>query len=243
MSAEHPKMRNRFLGVIAGAAVLAPVDRASAVAFTNGGFESPGAAGVRPQITRSLVPSWTYVPGAGPGGSHDFYESGGQDGLTAADGAHYVSFGHNGTRGGSIYQDFYTVIGTTYTVAYSVAEQRGHDPAHNLRAMVTNGNQVLSRDNIRLSTRFAAGVPITFTARTNLTRLTFFDATPDGGGKIANLALDAVAISGSVRPAEAGVPESTAWVLMLIGVAGMGALMRYGGRWIAPAARNLAPQL
>ena len=236
-------MRNLFLGVITGAALLAPVDRACAVAFTNGGFESPGAAGVRQQITHGLVPSWTYVAGAGPGGSYDVYESDSQDGLTAADGAHYVSFGHNGTHGGSIYQDFHTVIGTTYTVTYSVAEQRAHDPAHDLRAMITNGSQVISRDNTRLSMRFAAGIPITFTARTNLTRLTFFDATPDGAGEIANLALDAVAISGAASPAEGGVPESAAWVLMLVGAAGMGALMRYGGRWIAPAARNLAPGL
>jgi len=234
-------MRNLFLGVIASAALLAQVDRASAVAFTNGGFESPGAVRVRQQITRGLVPSWTYVAGAGRVGSYDFYESDGQDGLTAADGAHYVSFGHRGTHGGSIYQVFRTVIGTTYTVAYSVAEQRGHDPAHNLRAMITNGSQMLSQDNTRLSTRFAAGVPITFTARTNLTRLTFFDATPDGGGQIADLALDAVAVNASAGAAEGGAPEAAAWVLMLIGVAGMGALMRCGGRWIAPAARNLAP--
>lgn len=234
-------MRNLFLGVIVGAALLTPVDRASAVAFANGGFESPGAAGVRQQISRGLVPSWTYVAGAG--GSYDFYESDGQDGLTAADGAHYVSFGHNGTHGGSIYQEFRTAIGTAYTVTYAVAEQRGHDPAHNLRAMVTNGSHVLARDNTRLSTRFAAGVPITFIARTSLTRLTFVDATPSGGGKIANLALDAVAISGSGNPTQGGVPESAAWALMLIGVTGVGALMRYGGRWIAPVARSLARQL
>ena len=236
-------MRIPLLGPIAGAALLGLTGPASAATFSNGSFESAGAAGVRQQISPGSVPSWTYIAGAERSGSYDFYESDGQDGLTAADGAHYVSFGHNGTHGGSIYQDFHTVIGTTYTVTYSVAEQGGHDPAHHLRAMITNGRQVLSKDNTDLSTRFAAGAPITFTATTDLTRLTFFDATPTGGGGVANLALDAVSITASGGPANGGVPESAPWVLMLLGVAGVGAIMRRGGRWIAPVTRSLAPLL
>ena len=223
-------MRNLLLGATAGVALLALIDRASAAALANGGFESPGATGVRQQLTAGLVPSWTYVAGAGPGGSYDFYESEAQDGLTAADGAHYVSFGHKGTHGGSIYQDFRTVIGTTYSVTYWVAELRGHDPAQRLRATITNGSQVLSQDNTGLSARFAAGVPITFRATTNLTRLTFLDATPAGGGEVADIALDAVAISGSAWPLGGDAPEPAAWLLMLLGVAGVGAVMRFG-RW------------
>ena len=224
-------MRKRFLGVIAGSAVLALSETASAAAtFTNGSFESPGAAGSRQRITRSLVPSWTYVAGAAPSGSYDVYESDGRDGLTAADGAHFVSFGRNGTHGGSIYQDFRTVVGTTYTVTYSVAEQRGHDATQKLRAMITNGNQTVLKDNIDLSGRFAAGAPITFTARSSLTRITFLDATPAGGGKVANLALDAVAIRGSAWPLGGDAPEPAAWLLMLLGIGGTGAVMR-SGRW------------
>jgi hypothetical protein len=229
-----PELRNLFLGAIAGAAVLGLTGQAAAAGFTNGSFESPGIAGVRQQITPGLVPSWTYVAGHEPRGSYDFYESGGQGGLIAADGAHYVSFGHDGTHGGSIYQVFHTVIGTTYTVTYLVAEQRGHDPSQKLRVVVSNGSQVLSRDNTPLSKSFAAGVPITFTARTDLTRVTFFDATPAGGGAVSNLALDAVAIKGSAAPASGDAPEPAAWLLMLLGVAGVGAVMRSRGWGISP---------
>jgi len=238
---EVRKILNLFLGAIAAATLLGSARHGSAAAFSNGGFESPGATGIRQQISRGSVPSWTYVAGE-PGGSSEFYEPGGQGGLIAADGAHYVSFGHNGTRGGSIYQDFHTVIGTTYTVTYSVAEQSGHDPTQNLRATITNGSHVLSRDNTALSRRFAAGVPITFTATTDVTRLAFADATPAGGGLVSDLALDAVVINGPTGPAADAAGQSAGWLLMLLGAAGVGGLVRHGVRGIARVVRNLTQE-
>ena len=226
-------MRDVFLPALAGAALLALAGQASAAAYANGSFELPGGD-VREQITAGTVPGWTYV--SGPAGFEIYESDDTGDGLTAADGTHYISFGHDGAYGGSIYQDFDTTIGTDYTVTYSVAEQQGDDPTQNMRAIITNGSQILSQDNTALTLSFLAGAPITFTATTDLTRLTFFDATPAGDGGGSNLALDAVAINGSYGSTGGGVPEPATWALMLLGVAGVGAVARRGGREVASIA-------
>lgn len=217
-------MRNPTFSALVSLALAGAAGHASAAAFTNGSFELPGGASVRERITTGTVPGWTYVSN----NSYDIYESDNQDGLPAANGTHYVSFGHNGTYGGSIFQTFNTVVGSSYTVTYAVAEQQGNDPSQVMRAIVSNGAQTLSADNTNLTLGFLAGTAITFVAQTDLTTLTFLDATPAGGGGASNLALDAVAINGSFGSA-GGVPEPAAWSLMLLGVGGVGALARRRG--------------
>lgn len=215
------------LGIALATVLAAPTMASSLV---NGSFEQPGGE-VRDQLTTNYIPGWTYTEA--PIGSYDIYEAQDQgDGLAAADGTHYVSFGHNGTYGGSISQTLATVAGAAYTVNYFVAEQQGDDPIQNLRAIVFNGAQTLTANNSSLAQSFVAGAPLTFTANGTSVTLEFFDATPAGGGISANVALDAVDVIG---PAGAGgVPEPAAWMMMLVGIGLAGAAMRR--RAASPAA-------
>jgi Protein of unknown function (DUF642)/PEP-CTERM motif len=199
---------------------LAAAAPASAAILVNGSFESPGGGPVRNALTTNYMPGWTY---SNPTGSLDIYESDDQDGLTAADGTYYVSFGHNDTSGGSISQHFATVAGGLYTVNYSVAEQQGDSADQVMRATVVNGLQTLSTDNGALTLGFLPGTTLTFIATGSSATLTFFDATPPGGGAPSNLALDAVTVSG---PQSGAVPEPASWALMLIGVGCLGAGLR-----------------
>jgi hypothetical protein len=192
-----------------------------ASSLVNGGFEQPGGE-VRDYLTANYIPGWTYIQSSS--GSNDIYEAQDQgDGLAAADGTHYVSFGHNGTYGGAVSQTFATVAGAAYTVNYSVAEQQGDDPSQDLRAIVFNGAQTLTTDNSPLTLSFVAGTPLSFIASGSSVTLEFLDATPAGGGGPSNLALDAVNVIG---PAGAGVPEPAAWTMMLVGIGLAGAAMR-----------------
>jgi hypothetical protein len=203
--------------VSAAALIAGP---ASAAILVNGDFESPGGV-VRQELdTTDYIPGWTH---SDPSVSLDIYESDNFDGLTAADGTHYVSFGHSGTSGGSLWQVFATTPGVTYTVHYSVAEQQGDDPGQVLEAMITNGAQVLTADNAALPLTFQPGKTLTFIASGASATLTFTDATPLGGGGGSNLALDAVSVS---SPGAGGVPEPATWALALLGFAGMGAALR-----------------
>ncbi len=205
------------------AACLAPAASASAAILANGDFESPGGS-VRDMLTTNYVPSWTY---SNPSGSYDIYEADVFDGLTAADGSHYISFGHNGTSGGSISQTFATVVGGSYTLNYSVAEQQGDSTDQVLRAIINNGAQALTADNGSLTLGFLAGGPITFIATGSSATVTFLDATPAGGGGPSNLAVDAVSVSG---PQVSGVPEPATWGMLLLGFFGLGAAARVARR-------------
>ncbi|MEO8811620.1 MAG: PEPxxWA-CTERM sorting domain-containing protein [Caulobacteraceae bacterium] len=211
----------RILVFSAAAAIAAIALPAAAATIVNGSFEQPGGS-VRDALTTNYLPGWTYT--TGPNGSLDIYEDDNEgDGLAAADGSHYVSFGHNGTNGGSISQTFAVTAGDTYTIRYSVAEQQGDDATQVLEASVVAGGGTTTADNSALTLSFLAGTPLTFTAVGNTATLTFLDATPAGDGAGSNLALDAVGISGGGAP---GVPEPAAWAMMLFGFAGIGAAAR-----------------
>jgi hypothetical protein len=203
--------------LIAAAALAAAP--ASAAVLLNGDFESPGGI-VRDALTANYVPGWTY---SNPTGSLDIYESDIFDGLNAANGGHYISFGHNGSSGGSISQTFATTPGATYTLSYSVAEQQGDDPGQIMRATITNGAQVLTADNTGLSLGFLAGAPLSFVAKGSSATVTFTDATPSGSGGGSNLALDAVSVTG---PGGGAVPEPSTWAMALLGFACIGAALR-----------------
>jgi hypothetical protein len=213
--------RARGLGLVSVLGALAAAAPASAAILTNGDFEQPGGF-VRSQISGpGDLPGWTYDS---HGTGFEIYQDQAFDGLAAANGTHYVSFGHNGAHGGSLSQTFATVAGGTYMVAYSVAEQQGDDASQVLRAILTNGVQVLSQDNTGLTLSFLAGAPISFIALGNSATLTFLDATPAGGGGPSNLALDAVSVTGP--QVGGGVPEPATWGLMLLGFGLTGATAR-----------------
>ena len=164
-----------------------------------------------------MIPGWTYVSNGG----FDIYEDN-EDGLVPAQGSYYVSFGHDGTNGGSLTQTFATAPGRTYTVSYFVAEQQGDDPTQDMQAILTNGAQQLTADNTALPSVFQHGKSISFTASGTSATIEFLDATPAGGGGSSNLALDGVAVSSSVG----GVPEPTSWLLLIMGIGMAGAGLR-----------------
>src|SRR5262249_5670243 len=103
-------MKSAYLFAAGAAALLVPAASASAAILVNGSLEKPGGH-VRNFMTTSYVPGWTYA------GTSDIYEQDNMgDGLTAADGTHYISFGHSSGAGGSITQVFATTPGQTYTL-------------------------------------------------------------------------------------------------------------------------------
>ena len=214
-------MRAVGLGLVSALGAFVLAAPASAAILNNGDFEQPGGA-VRDMLVPGYMPGWTYD---NHGTAFDIYEATGFDGIAAADGTHYISFGHNGTYGGEISQTFATTPGGVYTVTYSVAEQQGDDSSQVMRAIVQNGIQTLSQDNGGLNLGFLAGAPITFTALGTSATLSFLDATPAGGGGPSNLALDAISVSGP-QATGPGVPEPATWALMLLGFGLVGATAR-----------------
>ncbi|MBV8971062.1 MAG: hypothetical protein JO290_02095, partial [Sphingomonadaceae bacterium] len=100
----------------------------------NGGFEAPGGT-VRSQIVgASDVSGWTYDS---HGTGNEIYEDDSQDGLAAADGNHYVSFGHNGGYGGALSQTVATTAGHTYRLSLYTAEQQGDDAGQAFTVLLT----------------------------------------------------------------------------------------------------------
>lgn len=209
-----------FAAIAAGALSMAP---ATAATFVNGSFEAPGGdirVGIAQSGTPNFVTGWT--DDAGANGGYDIYEADDTgDDLIAKDGTHYVSFGHDNSVGGTLSQTFDVIAGKTYTVSYYVAEQQGDEPAQILRATIVNGLQSISADNGALTDTFLAGIPLTFTATTASATLSFFDATPIGGGDNSNIALDAVSIGGA-----GAVPEPAVWSMMVCGFGAIGGAVR-----------------
>ncbi len=211
-------MNTGTLALGAVAAVLVLAGSADASALVNGDFESPNSG--TQWLTTSLLTGWTWTPG--PGGSVDLQAQSDAYGLPTLDGGYYVSFGGNGTYGGSITQTFATTPGAQYTISYLVAESQGDDPAQVLEAILVNGAQTLTEDNSALTMSFLAGKSITFTATGASATLTFLDATPAGYGGPSNIGLDTVTLNGSTG----GVPEPATWAVMLLGFAIAGAAAR-----------------
>jgi hypothetical protein len=192
--------------------------------FTNGGFEQPGGE-VREELSTNTLPGWTASQGSNE--AYDIYESDDEgDGLAAAQGTHYVSFGHNGTYGGSISQTFSVAPDTEVNLTYEVAEQQGVDPTQDLYVTLTDGGHTATADNSPLPDAFAPGVPLSIFETSGVVTITFFDATPPGDGGGSNLALDEVEINGSLGATASGAPEPTAWALMIIGLGFAGAGLR-----------------
>ena len=74
--------------ILAAAATAIAVPVAATDLVTNGGFEQPGGAAVRDQLTPGYLPGWTCSDN---GTGFEIYEDQTEDNLAAADGTHYVS--------------------------------------------------------------------------------------------------------------------------------------------------------
>lgn len=197
------------------AAIAAP---AQANLLVNGGFEAPGGI-QRSQVQPGLVPGWTYNS---HGTGFEIYEDQSQDGLAAADGTHYVSFGHSGATGGELSQTVATIAGHAYRLSLSTAEQQGHDPAQQFYVLLTTsvGNTYGFYIG-NLSGSFSTTIQDFFPNGVSTT-VSITDVTQGGGG--SNLALDAVSIV-DLSPT-GGVPEPAVWALLFGGFALTGAAMR-----------------
>ena len=206
------------LMAVAGALpALAP---AHAGVIVNGGFESPGGT-VRDQLTSSYLPGWSYDDNSG--NAFDIYESDDQgDGLAAADGSHYGSFGHSGTNGGSLTQTLATVAGHMYHLSLWTAEQQGDDQTQQFAVYLTSAITGTEGFGIGNLTSTFTETTVDFAAA-GATTLTILDATPAGDGAGSNLALDRV----SVTDLSAGaVPEPASWALFVAGFGVVGAAAR-----------------
>ncbi|MBS0331579.1 MAG: DUF642 domain-containing protein [Proteobacteria bacterium] len=196
--------------------------------LTNGSFESPGTTlgdNVRIQLDSSGDDT---VTGWHNSGGFQIYEND-QDSLAAADGAFYVSFGHNGDSGGSLSQSFDTVLGESYAVDYQVAQQQGEDIDTFFRVSVTGASLSASVDSqTPIFGQWSAGTTLHFTGTGGAVLLTFLDATDNTtSGFNSNLALDNVRVT-DLGPGggAGGVPEPAAWALLIIGFGGAGAMAR-----------------
>ena len=205
-----------------GAALIAP--SAMAQSFTNGDFETyhggPAPASIRDLLIDgdTRVDGWTHRSN----GAYDIYENDTQDGLTAFDGTHYVSFGHNGTTGGTLSQSFASVLGTIYTLGYHFAEQQGSDPTGSTFDVWIDGALAGNSGNAAYNV-WGAG-SLQFAGTGNLVSILFRDATTTGNG--SNLALDGVTLNGV---AGSSVPEPATWAMMLAGMSLVGVGMRRRG--------------
>jgi len=218
-------IKSGALALAAAAGALALTAPVRAAAFTNGDFEQPGGR-VRNQLgdgdPAPVTGTADFLTGWGHSGGFEIYESDDTGDLLAAQsGTHYVSFGHNGAIGGSLFQTFDTIAGQIYTINYYAAEQQGDDPLQNLQATLTNGLETITQDNLGLSSAFTLGGPIVFTAQGSSATITFLDATASGNGGGSNLALDSVSLTTG-----SATPEPASWGMMVVGFGLLGAAMR-----------------
>ena len=161
--------------------------------FINGDFEQPGGA-IRTQIVGNFAPGWS-----SGGGGFDIYESSGADGIAAFSGNNYVSFGHNGSTGGSVFQTFKTLTGQTYVVDYRLSQQQGIDNNQQVTVTATSAGVMLGEVTTPIVVPndgvWIAGTPLRFTATSAITTLTFLDSSPAGVGGGANWTLDDVVVT------------------------------------------------
>ncbi len=198
-------------------ATLSLAGASHAAGFTNGSFESPGGAPIKQQLAEGE----TFVTGWISHGAGNYYESDGQDSLTASNGTHWVGFGHNGATGATLSQTFATFAGAFYTLNYDVRLQQGDEAGSGFKLSVSTGDSVLSGDASLAA--WASGPALTFTGTGGDVTLTIQDVTTSGG--VSNLALDNLSLSYIGGPTGA-VPEPAAWAMMILGFGGVGGLMR-----------------
>ncbi|MDQ6911372.1 MAG: VPDSG-CTERM sorting domain-containing protein [Verrucomicrobiota bacterium] len=204
-------MKNRLssclLSIIASA-LAAQISIASP--FSNGNFDTGSPTnGLLNSGDSVSIPSWTT---GGPSQTLEFNTN--FNGQTAQSGANFISFGHNGTTGGTLSQTFDTIVGAVYQVSYFVSRIQGGTSAQSMSVSAFVGTSAVLLNSAATTIPDAgqnnvwtAGTGLTFTALSNTTTLQFLDTTPAGGGVDSNWALDTVGVITARGPSN-GVPES-----------------------------------
>ena len=199
--------------------------------FTNGSFESPGGAPIRNAFgcpDSSTVTGWLH-DSAGCNG-FEIYESSGADGINAADGTYYVSWGHLGSTGGTLQQTFDTVIGQAYNFTYELTTQQSGcglcDQSNNVAVFDASNNLINSVNNTIVSNDgvWGFGAPLNFTATSTSTTVIFTDTTVDSTN---NWALDAVSLNLGTAST---TPEPASFGFLAIGLLGIPAVKRLRAR-------------
>lgn len=187
----------RLTGMVVGACLCAA--NAQAAPFSNGSFELPGG----PTTTRNVIASGENLGGWVNGTlGTQVYQAGHTDNIESQDEWFYVSFGHNGTTGGTLSQTFDTEVGASYDVNYHLAPQQGLDTDQKAAAFVYDQADTTSagylageiNDVNAAAFQWTPGKPVRFVARSTQSTLMFQDVTPSGGGGSSNWGLDNVTV-------------------------------------------------
>jgi hypothetical protein len=200
--------------------------------LVNGSFESPVQTAPNfatfniPQGS-TLITGWTVVQG-------NVDLTFGADYTPSHDGAQDVdligdSNGSNGVFGG-LAQTFSTATGQKYELDFAYTHNNGTFSANGYAAHVTvvdandTSDQELAVDVSQVFNQQGYDLfSQTFIADSSSTTLTFIDTR---GGVNAGIYLDGV----SVEAVNSGTPEPSAWAMLILGFAGVGAATRHRGR-------------
>ena len=195
-------MKSMILAVVS----TLSIGTAFSASFTNGDFETgPTGAFVLSSGDTTSIPGWT------TGGTASTSEHNGpnDNGQFAQAGSKFLSFGHLGTTGGTLFQTFDTTVGTLYTVNYYVSDIQGGTSSQSMTFEAFNGALPLGSVATAIpiiNNAWTAGTTLTFTATSTSTKLIVTDTTTGGGDN--NWALDTVTV----------VPEPTSVALLASGV-------------------------
>ena len=202
------------------AASLLSVSVSNAALFANGDFEAVDLAN---DTTSVAAPTGWVISGTASSVIHrdgNFFGASITGSVTpgsnsAVDGRQYVHFNDGGSgAGGAIAQTFDTVMGTEYTVAFSIAGGDFDGSSHQIIADAGGGLGGLTQaatNNEYTSHSF------NFTATGASTTLTFTDDLQAGGAS-SDLMLDGVSVTALPIPE----PSSTA----LLGLGGLALILR-----------------
>lgn len=194
--------------------------------FANGDFELPGANTFFLSGSADTgVTGWTYNWN---GTGFESYSHDADYGITADSGSYFITFGHNGTTGGSLSQTFDTISGHTYAVNYQlILQQVGAQLTQSVGLQAFNAVDSSSLGTVQTDFDFltwSPGVTLLFTASSTSSTITFTDLTDVANSGPLNWDLDTVTVSDVVSPVTSGTPEP-------------GSLFMLGGALIALTAR------
>lgn len=194
---------------------LLAISGADAALFANGDFEVTDLADNTSTAASGSITGWTVV-GAGvvhrDGSFFGGTIAGSGPNAPAFDGRQYVHFNDGATgAGSSIFQTFDTVIGTEYTVSFSIAGGDFDGSSHQIIADASGlgGLTQAATNNTWSSHAF------NFTATGTSTTLTFTDDLQAGGAS-SDLLLDGVSVT--------AVPEPSSSALL--GIGGLALILR-----------------
>ena len=159
--------------------------------LSNGSFEVPGGGARRDWLSSVSLPDWSYNNQGGL-----IYESSGQDGIPAADGAYYISYRHNGATGGVLSQRVVGVKqGDLIQLGFSLSEQQDwNQGTQRVRATVQQAGAFLYNQTIDLvDSQWREYLSPQLQSIGGDLIVSFQDVTP--GGYYENWGLDAVELN------------------------------------------------